>query len=240
MQRLHLKFHGGGELEVHGSLSGRQVLVILGRENFRRDDPLVARLIAGFTAQNRTVARYQSEAVCTMRQINPGWIDAWPRPVRRALKALLLLLHPTRWRHYSARYRAETVSIAYQAQSLRELVRWLGPEREIVLLARSASARVATRVADEVGVSKLVCLGYPFRHPDHGDEPDRYAHLVHLRTPMLIVQGKTDSYGGIETAGRYQFAPGTCIEWVETGHDFDLDETEWERVRPLIDTFIGR
>src|SRR5690606_10507373 len=68
-----------------------------------------------------------------------------------------------------------------------------GP-RDLAIGGKSMGGRMASRVADELGVRALVCLGYPF-HPPGAPERLRTAHLATLRTPTLIVQGTRDRVG---------------------------------------------
>lgn len=238
MKTVRLKIHGGGRLDVHGALAAKRIVIVLSRENFRLDDALVARLTRHFSHQGWTLAKYETRAVETTRLIERAAFLKLPRWLRQGLKAVLLLGFPLRWRHYSPRYRATINSLDYRTRALRELIQWLGPEKEIILLARSAGGRVASLVADAAGVRQIVCLGYPFKHPDEPPEPARYRHLASLRTPMLILQGTRDSYGGIETKGRYRLAPTTRLAWIDTDHGFTVSPAEWERVLGLIDAFV--
>jgi len=68
----------------------------------------------------------------------------------------------------------------------------------LVIGGRSMGGRVASMVADELMdaglVQGLVCLGYPFHPPGKPEQP-RTAHLEHLRTPTLIIQGERDEFG---------------------------------------------
>ena len=158
--------------------------------------------------------------------------------VRQGLKALQLLFFPARWHHFSARYRAEAQSVAHRVRSLRALIGFLGSGKDIILVTRSASGRVASLIADEFGIRKLVCLGYPFRRPNEAIDPRRYAHLENLQTPCLILQGTRDTYGGREIAARCRFARNTAIHWLDTDHDFSLSDQEWDRMLALIHEFI--
>lgn len=239
MNIVRLKIQGGGRLEVHGSLAAPRILIVLSRENFRHDDALIARLTGHFS-RRWTVAKYETRAVETTRRIDRACFAALPLWLRQTLKALLLLCWPARRRHYSPGYRAKVHSIAYRVESLRQLIQLLGPGKEVIFLTRSAGGRVATLVADEAGVSRVVCLGYPFKHPDEPPDPSRYEHLAGLRMPLLILQGTRDNYGGIETAGIYRLAPETTLEWIDTDHGFNLAEGEWTQVLDRIDRFMTK
>jgi predicted alpha/beta-hydrolase family hydrolase len=80
--------------------------------------------------------------------------------------------------------------------------------------------RMASLVADEVGVRGLVCLGYPF-HPPGQPEKTRTAHLADLRTPTLIVQGTRDTLGSQEDVAGYALSPQIRLVWLADGdHSF--------------------
>ena len=75
---------------------------------------------------------------------------------------------------------------------------------------------MASRVADEIGVRGLVCLGYPF-HPPGKPERLRVAHLTALRTPALVVQGTRDPFGMPEEVIGYRLAPAIHVHWIDDG-----------------------
>ena len=85
---------------------------------------------------------------------------------------------------------------------------------------RSMGGRVASMVADELHaagtVRGLVCLGYPF-HPPGKPEQLRTAHLEHLKTPALIVQGTRDEFGTREEVDGYALSPAIELVWLEDG-----------------------
>jgi predicted alpha/beta-hydrolase family hydrolase len=107
---------------------------------------------------------------------------------------------------------------------LRE--RWLavietvGGAGDLVIGGKSLGGRVASLVADEVGVAGLVCLGYPF-HPPGRPERLRTAHLAALRTPTLIVQGERDPFGGRDEIAGYDLSEAIRIHLLTDGdHSF--------------------
>lgn len=81
---------------------------------------------------------------------------------------------------------------------------------------KSLGGRMASMVADELGVPALVCLGYPF-HPPGRPEKVRTAHLASLRTPTLIVQGTRDPFGTPEDVEGYALSPRVQVEWLAEG-----------------------
>lgn len=85
---------------------------------------------------------------------------------------------------------------------------------------KSMGGRMASLLADELGVKGLVCLGYPF-HPQGKPERLRTAHLEPLQTPTLIVQGSRDALGNREEVGAYALSSAIQLCWLEDG-DHDL------------------
>lgn len=80
-----------------------------------------------------------------------------------------------------------------------------GGPGSLVIGGKSMGGRIASMVADEAGVLGLVCLGYPFHPPGQPDKL-RVAHLEHLKTPALFLQGERDAFGTREEVARYQLS----------------------------------
>lgn len=84
---------------------------------------------------------------------------------------------------------------------------------------KSMGARMASLLADELGVDALVCLGYPF-HPVGKLGQPRVAHLAHLQTPTLIVQGERDALGDRLTVAGYPLSAAIELHWLSmANHD---------------------
>lgn len=99
----------------------------------------------------------------------------------------------------------------------------VGGAGRVVIGGKSMGGRMASLVADELGVRGLVCLGYPF-HPPGKPESLRVKHLEPLRTPALIVQGTRDALGSreeVEGNILSMLSPAIRIVWLEDGdHSF--------------------
>lgn len=92
--------------------------------------------------------------------------------------------------------------------------------RDVVIGGKSMGGRMASLVADELGVAGLVCLGYPFHAAGKADRP-RVAHLETLRTPTLICQGERDPMGDRATVAGYRLSPAIRLHWLVDGdHSF--------------------
>ena len=102
----------------------------------------------------------------------------------------------------------------------REVVAALGGGPRLFIGGKSLGGRMASLVADELGVQGLVCLGYPF-HPPGKPERTRTAHLGQLRTPTLIVQGERDPFGTAHDVASYTLSPAIRLAWLTDGdHSF--------------------
>ena len=98
----------------------------------------------------------------------------------------------------------------------REVVGELGDARNLVIGGKSMGGRMATMVADELGVAGLLVYGYPFHPPGRPDRL-RTAHLETLRTRTLIVQGTRDQFGSQGEVDKYVLSPEIAISWIADG-----------------------
>ena len=85
-------------------------------------------------------------------------------------------------------------------------------------------------VADGLPIRHWICIGYPFQNPGRGVEPERFFHLAGLKTPALIVQGTRDAYGAAEIAGKYALSPSIELLFIDSDHEYDIVERDWEKV----------
>ena len=86
----------------------------------------------------------------------------------------------------------------------------------IVLAGKSMGGRVATTIADELGVAGVVVFGYPF-HPPKRPAQLRTAHLEHLQTRTLILQGERDPFGTRADVAGYKMSPQIEVVWFADG-----------------------
>jgi predicted alpha/beta-hydrolase family hydrolase len=101
-----------------------------------------------------------------------------------------------------------------------DVVRQLGGSEKLIIGGKSMGGRIASMVADDLGVAGLVCLGYPF-HPPEKPENLRTEHLETLNTPTLICHGTRDPFGSPDEIAGYVLSDRIGLHWVEDGeHDF--------------------
>lgn len=98
----------------------------------------------------------------------------------------------------------------------RDVVAQLGAPHRLVIGGKSMGGRIASMVADELGVAGLVCIGYPF-HPPGSPEKLRTAHLAKLATPTMILQGERDPFGLPDEVESYDLSPAIRVEWLADG-----------------------
>jgi predicted alpha/beta-hydrolase family hydrolase len=104
--------------------------------------------------------------------------------------------------------------------SMRAVVNQLGDTSRLVLAGKSMGSRVATQLADALGVRAAVAFGYPF-HPPQKPSQLRTAHLQAIATPTLILQGTRDPFGVPAEVAGYVLSPAVRLHWLEDG-DHDL------------------
>jgi predicted alpha/beta-hydrolase family hydrolase len=105
-------------------------------------------------------------------------------------------------------------------EAWREAIATVGPAQRLVIGGKSMGGRVASMIADDVGVAGLVCLSYPF-HPPGKPEKLRVEHLAGVRTPSLILQGTRDPFGKPEEIAGYDLSGRIRVFWLEDGdHSF--------------------
>jgi len=102
----------------------------------------------------------------------------------------------------------------------REVVAMQRGTGALIVGGKSMGGRMASLVADELGVDGLICLGYPF-HPPGKPEKLRTAHLADLKTSALICQGERDTFGTRAEVDSYALAPSIQLSWMPDGdHSF--------------------
>ncbi len=118
------------------------------------------------------------------------------------------------------RRRARPDSPAVLEDCWARVVEQEGPAARLVIGGKSMGGRIASMVADRLGVKGLVCMGYPF-HPTGRPGILRVSHLKELKTPTLILQGERDSLGSREETGGYTLSPSIEVVFLPDGdHSF--------------------
>ena len=169
-------------------------LLLVGRDDWQKDEALNLALLQQLK-NNRIEIIWEDPAAPVIhffRKIEQKYKIFSPRIKKCHLRLIQIvygLLHPS---YFVYLYKRKNNSVAFRCESLKKTIRKHGGAKRTIVLARSSGGRVASLIADELNLKQIVCLGYPFKHPEQDDEPARYAHLAQLKTPMLIIQGIRD------------------------------------------------
>lgn len=234
---------------------GRPRIVVVGRSNAAKSSALLAALITDLRNAGHPVARFESMHTRPVR-----WLEdksaklvevcrkRHPRavPPKKMVKLAVLLVHPTLWSYFLMRAAGKQPpardvrnQLPGTVVELRRFIRSQG-DGPVFVLSHSAGGIASSLAQSEDAVAGVICFGYPFRHPDHPEEPYRTAHLPGLAKPFLIIQGNRDMYGSADDARRYALSAGTVVVSVASGHDYDeLDPTDYQRCWELVRDFVG-
>ncbi len=98
----------------------------------------------------------------------------------------------------------------------RERVLSEGEPGEIMIGGKSLGGRIATHVADELGVCGVVAFGYPFFPPKKAGL-GRLSRLAGTTTRTLIIQGTRDPFGTEEQLRALSLPPSVSLCFIEDG-----------------------
>jgi uncharacterized protein len=134
------------------------------------------------------------------------------------------------------------ITVRLKADTTGNTVR-LRADTTLVIGGKSMGGRIASHVlADPAhplpGIRGLVLLGYPLHPPGQPDRP-RVAHLPHLATPTLVVQGSHDSFGAEDEVRQAFNAVPAPVEWLVVpggDHSFKVPR----RAGPTMDEVLQR
>jgi predicted alpha/beta-hydrolase family hydrolase len=186
------------------------------------DSPFMAHLAEGLGARGLRIARFEFPYMAARRR------DGKKRPPDRAPVLL------ETWRAVIAEFCGPGGGP--------------GGGPDLAIGGKSLGGRMASLIADEIGVGALVCLGYPF-HPPGRPEKLRTEHLETLETPCLILQGERDPLGTRDEVAGYSLSPAIRLAWCPDGdHSFKprkasgrSQEDNWDlAVSVLFEYLTGR
>lgn len=196
------------------------------RKNFKIvwEDPA-----GGFTYKLRSIESHFKNIPAIIKKLN--------------LRLSQILYALTHWSYFIYLYeltlnRKEEDLVKIRCKRLKKRIQKLSVKNEVIIISRSSGGRVSSLIADELKIKHIICLGYPFQNPENGVEPKSYLHLEHLKTPMLIIQGVHDEYGGIEVKEKYKFSPNIDLYFVDADHGFNVYANTWAEIYHQIDKAI--
>jgi pimeloyl-ACP methyl ester carboxylesterase len=215
------------------------ILIIIERDNFKKDLQFIKELTKSLEGFGHRIIWYNPRGAGSSYLLDPkGKRALFPSLIRKVLKVFTLLKYPMYWKYYFTPHGFREKTIAGRCKNLTQFIKKLGEEKNISILSRSAGGRISSLIADKLGIEKLICLGYPFKHPNNPLEPERFLHLVNLKTPFLIIQGTKDPYVGTEISEMYQLSPYISLSFMDTDHEFKLTSSQQDSLIVAIRNFI--
>lgn len=91
-----------------------------------------------------------------------------------------------------------------------------GDPSQIAIGGKSLGGRMATHIADDLGVRAVVAFGYPF-FPPKKTSLTRLTRIAALRTPTLILQGTRDPFGTREQLEALTLPSAISLHYLEDG-----------------------
>lgn len=174
---------------IDGPADAPATLILAHGAGAGMDHPFMERIASGLAATGWRVVRFEFPYMARAR-------EAGRKRGRPDAPTVLMAA----WRRVIEKVRSEPGSDAHR----------------LAIGGKSMGGRIASMVADEMGVDSLVCLGYPF-HPPGKPEKLRTAHLETLTTPALFVQGTRDPFGTHDEVPGYPLSPAIRIHWSQDG-----------------------
>ena len=224
-----------------------KITLLIGREHLEKDSYLYTNILSEikgiqFDVFNDSYSLFRRKVYPFLVRIIPQFIKK--KPFVRNLYFLikerfyLIILSPKDYKMHVA-FLKNPNDISLRIEKLNIKLSKIPKNTEITLIGRSAGAIVATMVSLQHPIHKIISLGYPFKHPDFEEEAYRHEHLKNVNTPMLIIQGLQDVYGGKEIEKKYHFNSNTTIVFEDINHDFELTEENRIRIFKNIEQFIS-
>lgn len=252
---FNIKSLGDHYIVSDGLLTNQKFILFIGRSNTARNSMPLEKLFDNLKAQNYIFIWLQPKGQVTSLMLDEksknilgivssllGQKDSRIfRHLSRLIKKFILLMHPLHWGYFLRHYRAlPSPSLSANISRYRNLIHSLGGNKEIVIIAHSAGGRIATSLETENCIKKIICFGYPFKHPQDNEEDQRTAHLEHLTKPCLIIQGKYDEYGGEEVMSRYKLSQNISFQFIDANHEYeDIDLEQWKSATKAIESLLA-
>ncbi len=229
-------------------MNTNQVIILIGRENLEKDSHLHRDVFAKLKEFPLTVFFDPNDQI--RRAINhpifkkiPSFLrkNLWLRKMARlSIIFFFFLKHGQYDLIHLKSFRAKSNNLDLRIWALTEQLKKLNHTTQITLIGRSAGAIVATKASLLFPIHQIICLGYPFKHPDEQEEAFRTEHLALVNTPTLIIQGERDVYGGKEIMGKYALNQATKVIFQDLDHDLTLNETSRLKLISQLRTYLKR
>lgn len=225
-------------------------ILIVGRSNFHKGSATLEAIISTLKYSGLHTHSYENRFTMLQKSIQAKRkaIQEHPFPactqgryrtqniIKKIMFCMFFIKKPSRWIYF---IKSKPESTLKQSQKLKKLIQ-KQKYKNIIILAHSAGGIISSLIYDHPAIKKIICFGYPFKHPRNSEEPYRTQHLQHVNKPMLIIQGRDDSYGGEAVRARYPLSSSIQFKFIEGNHDYDnLTLEDYADVLREIQRFIG-
>lgn len=209
---------------------GVESIVVIGRMNYAKKSKGIQTIIRQLIHEGFSVYEFEESQAKISKWLEEQCIAFKPHSLigrflirdshsnwfRRLLKFRFLLRHPDCIEFIARRLNPKRS----QVSELRAFISSL-PTDKINLVAHSAGGITAGIVSNDSRIKKIVCFGYPFKHPDRNEGAYRTTPLTNCRKPYLIIQGTYDEYGAPSQLAQYELTDPVKILSVNANHDYD-------------------
>lgn len=115
-------------------------------------------------------------------------------------------------------------------EHLEALVKNMECDR-VIIVSHSAGGILAAQTEHLEKIVACICFGYPFKHPEKGEESCRTAPLHQIKKPFLIIQGSDDEYGSALKANDYLVSTSVKCIPVNSNHDYeDIQDSDLKKI----------
>jgi len=248
--RVRQKFIDGVTLDYVGSLDDHSLIVVVGRSNYKKSSKSLDSFLKDLHAAGHSICWFETRRIQTSKLLDDQFKNLRGsmlcdfcnrhaligRPLRKLIKVTLLLKQPERWDYFFDINGNKNQNLA---RSLSKLLRNL-TATQVCLFSHSAGGIVSSLSESEKSVRKMVCFGYPFKHPEQDEDPVRTAHLERVSKPFLIIQGDEDEYGSAQDSKRYKLSSSIRVVPIQASHEYDnLSADEYQKILALLNDFFS-
>jgi predicted alpha/beta-hydrolase family hydrolase len=200
----------------------KKVLIVIGRETLHKDSILYQQLFSSFDMlidPSDELTTIQAK-VFDFRAKIPFAKNYFASLYSKWLKLHFIFRYRDFSGTYLKLYKPHFRDFEYRKVISSHFIKQLQGKCQLIIVGRSAGALIATQIADSFNVKHVICIGYPFKHPNMEEEPHRTQHLSSLKTPTTIYQGTLDEYGKPEDLQKYSLSNSIKVVPLETTHDY--------------------
>lgn len=230
--------------------SGCKLVIVLGRANEKKRSVLLESLAQHIHTHGYSVCWFESRVIQTAKILDHSFetilngrlalfcmnCGVFSACIRKITKIAILLTHPSKWDYFLNYNKRLYPDIANE---LQEFMHTISPA-EVYILSQSAGGIIASYIEPNPYVQKIVCFGYPFKHPNMDEELARTINLAKIKKPFLIFQGDADIYGTAKDAQRYPLSSSIQVVSVQDGHDYDnMQQHQYQSCLQMVQALLG-